>query len=390
MTKRDYYDILQVSKSATTDEIKSQYRKMALQYHPDRNPGDKEAEEKFKEAAEAYSVLTDPDKRRTYDRFGHDGLRNSGAGQGPAGFSNVEDIFSAFGDIFGRGSIFEDFFGGGSSRRGHGRNSAAERGSDIKIRLPLTLEEISSGIDKTIKITRYGTCKACNGSGARPGSGYATCHTCQGAGEIRQISRSIFGQMVNISTCPTCSGAGQIIKEKCETCGGEGRAQETDTVKVSIPAGVEDGNYLPIRGKGHSGRRGGPAGDLMVVIEEKEHEFFTRRGDDIIYPLLISFPSAALGAEIEIPTLYGQDTIKIDPGTQPGSTIRMRDKGLPHLNAYGKGDQIVYINVFVPHKLDTKEKSMLKELAQAQNINPKKKYTEKSKDLFEKIKDIFS
>ena len=389
MTKRDYYEILEVSKSASTDEIRSQYRKMALQFHPDRNPGDKEAEEKFKEAAEAYSILNDPDKRKTYDRFGHDGLRNTGGGQGYSGFTNVDDIFSAFGDIFGRGSIFEDFFGG-TTRRGHGRSSPAERGGDIKIRLPLTLEEISTGIDKTLKINRHTPCKTCNGSGARSGSGFATCHTCQGAGEIRQVSRSIFGQMVNITICPTCNGAGQIIREKCEVCGGEGRVQEQDTVKVSIPAGVEEGNYLPVRGKGHSGRRGGSAGDLIVVIEEKEHEFFTRRGYDIIYPLLISYPNAVLGAEIEIPTLYGEDSVKIEPGTQPGTTLRIRDKGLPHLNSYGKGDQIVYINVFVPHKLDQKEKTMLKELGNSPNLSPKKKDSAKPRDLFEKIKDIFS
>lgn len=384
MAKRDYYEVLGVSRTASLDEIKSQYRKLALQYHPDRNPGDHQAEENFKEASEAYGVLSDETKRRQYDRFGHEGLRNTGSSQQ---YTNVEDIFSSFSDIFS-GGIFDEFFGGG--RRRSSRRSSGERGSDIRIRLPLSLEEISTGVEKNLKYKRYVICNACNGSGAKAGSGMTSCHTCQGAGEIRQISRSIFGQMVNISTCPSCNGSGQIVKEACPVCGGECRLQEEDTVKANIPPGVENGNYLPVQGKGNAGKRGGGFGDLIIVIEEKDHEYFSRRGDDIIYHLLVSYPTAALGGSIDVPTLYGEEEIKIEPGTQPGTTIRLRDKGIPHLNSYGKGDQIIYVNIFVPKKLDSKEKAILKELGNSQNICPKKRDSAKPKDLFDKIKDLFS
>jgi molecular chaperone DnaJ len=384
LAKRDYYEILGVNKGSGLDEIKTAYRKMAMQYHPDKNPDDHTAEESFKEASEAYGVLSDPDKRRQYDAYGHDGLRNNNYGS----YTNVEDIFSAFSDVFA-GGIFDEFFGMGG-RRSSGRRSTGERGADIKIRLPLSLEEISTGVEKTIKLKRLVKCEECNGSGAKNSSGYSTCHTCQGAGEIRQISRSIFGQMVNISTCPTCSGAGQVIREACHTCSGDGRTQAEDTVKVNIPPGVEQGNYLPVSGKGHAGRRGGSSGDLIVIIEEKEHEFLTRRGDDVIYHLLISYPQAALGAELEVPTLYGNEKLKIESGTQPGTVLSLRDKGIPHLNSYGKGSQIVYVNIFVPRKLDSNEKKTLQQLSESPNISPKKKDSGKPKDLFEKIKDIFS
>jgi len=384
LAKRDYYEVLGVSKGSGLDEIKTAYRKMAMQYHPDKNPGDHTAEESFKEASEAYGVLSDPDKRRQYDAYGHDGLRNNNYNT----YSNVEDIFSSFSDIFA-GGIFDEIFGMGN-RRSSGRRSTGERGADIKIRLPLTLEEISTGVEKTIKLKRLVKCEECNGSGAKNGSGYTTCHTCQGAGEIRQISRSIFGQMVNISTCPTCAGAGQVIREACHACSGDGRTQAEDTVKVNIPPGVEQGNYLPVSGKGHAGRRGGNSGDLIVIIEEKEHEFFSRRGDDVIYHLLISYPQAALGAELEVPTLYGTEKLKVESGTQPGTVLSLRDKGIPHLNSYGKGNQIVYVNIFVPKKLDSNEKKALQQLSESPNISPKKKDSGKPKDLFEKIKDVFS
>ncbi len=383
MAKRDYYEILGVDRNASIEEIKSQYRKLAMQYHPDRNPGNKEAEEKFKEATEAYGVLIDENKRRQYDRYGHDGLRN--AGYSPD-FTNIDDIFSTFSDIFG-GSIFDDFFG--TSRRTTNRRTYVERGSDIKIRLKLSLEEIATGTEKTIKLNRYVKCNTCNGTGAKSGTGYTTCYSCHGTGEIRQVTRSIFGQMVNISTCPTCNGTGQIIKEKCPACNGEGRVQIEDTVKVTIPAGVEQGNYLPIQGKGNTGRRGGTTGDLIVIIEEKEHELFSRRGNDIIYHHLISFPTAALGGTIEVPTLYGPHKITIEPGTQPGTTISIKEHGLPNLNTYHKGDQFVIINIYVPQKLDPKEKSMLKDLENSPNICPRKKDSSKSKDWLGKIKDLF-
>lgn len=386
MSKRDYYEILGVDRNAGLDEIKSSYRKLALQFHPDRNPDNKESEEKFKEAAEAYEVLSDSDKRRRYDQFGHEGLR---MGSDYGGFRNVEDIFSHFSDIFSGGSIFDDLFGGGNRRRGSSRRSMAERGSDLKIKLPLTLEEIATGVEKTLKIKRMTTCDACHGSGVGENNHYNTCPSCNGTGEIRHVSRSMFGQFVNISTCSQCNGSGQVITDPCKKCNGEGRVSSEETVKVNIPAGVESGNYLPLRGKGNAGRRGGEAGDLIVVIDEKEHQFFKRDGNNVIYELPISITDAALGAEIEIPTIYGYDKLKIDAGTQPGSILKMKNLGIPYLNSYGKGDQIVVINVFIPTNLSSKEKTIFKELANSPNLTPRKKADGKQKDFFEKVKDVF-
>lgn len=383
MAKRDYYEVLGVDRNASVDEIKSAYRKLAMKYHPDRNPNDPEAEEKFKEAAEAYDVLSDPEKRRKYDTFGHQGLSGGG---GYSTYTDINDIFSRFSDIFG-GSIFDDFFGTSSRRRSH-RRDMGERGSDLRIRLALTLEEIANGAEKTIKIKRMAKCSDCNGSGAKANSGYATCQTCGGSGEIRQVSRSVFGQFVNISTCPTCGGYGQVIKEKCEVCNGDGRVQVEETVKVTIPPGVEEGNYIPLRGKGNAGRRNGPAGDLIIVIEEKQHDLFTRQGDNILFPLTISFPEAALGAEIEIPTIDGTEKIKIHAGTQPGSTIVLKGKGIKKLNYDSRGDMIVLVNVHIPTKLNSKEKDLIKELATMENIAHKPK-NKKNKDFFEKVKDTF-
>ncbi len=384
MSKRDYYEILGVPKGSATTDIKSAYRKLALQFHPDRNPDNKEAEEKFKEASEAYEVLSDDNKRARYDRYGHDGLK---MGQDFGSYSNINDIFSAFGDIFGS-SIFDDFFGGSRRQSSSSRRrNAGEPGSDIKIRLPLTLEEIATGVEKTIKIKRYVVCNTCNGNGAKNGNAMKTCTTCNGAGEVRQVSRSMFGQFVNISACPACQGAGQIIDEKCPECRGEGRNQEEDTLTIAVPAGVESGNYIPVRGKGNAGRRSGGSGDLIVIIEEKEHDQFRRHNDTIIYHLTISYPQAALGEEIEIPTLWGKEKVKIAPGTQPGTVITLKDKGVPRLNSYGKGNQLVYVNVFVPTTLTSKEKAFLTELQRSKNINPAEKSTRKEKDFIEKLKD---
>jgi molecular chaperone DnaJ len=383
MAKRDFYEILGVEKNAGDSEIKSNYRKMAMQYHPDKNPGDAEAEEKFKEAAEAYEVLSNPEKRARYDRFGHEGMR----GQDYGGYSNVNDIFSAFSDIFG-GGIFDDFFGGGGGQRGGRRRSMAEQGSDLRIKLPLTLEEISKGVEKTIKIKRYDTCNTCNGTGAERG-GFEKCSACNGAGEVRQVSRSMFGQFVNISACPSCNGSGQKISNPCKACGGEGRTIIEDTVQVKIPHGVESGNYLPLRGKGHAGRRGGQPGDLIVVVEEKEHKLFRRQGDHVIYHHTVSFPEASLGAEIFVPTLYGEEKIKVSAGTQPGTVVRLKGKGIPQLNGYNNGDQIVYLNVFVPTSLSTKEKSLIKELQQSKNISVEDQPDNEDKDFLDRIKDLF-
>lgn len=386
MTKRDYYEVLGVSRSASEDEIKKAYRQLALKFHPDRNPGNKEAEEKFKEAAEAYEVLSDAEKRRRYDQLGHDGLR----GTNYRDFTNVNDVFSAFGDIFGQGfggGIFEEVFGGGQRRRrtGHG-----QPGSDLRIRLPLTLEEIASGVEKKLKIRRQKACETCKGSGAKGSSGRSTCPQCNGTGELRQVSRSMFGQFVNISACPTCDGEGKVIRDLCSACHGEGRVQGESTIKVTVPAGVSNGNYIPLQGQGNAGRRGGPPGDLIVMIEEEEHPQFTRNGDDIIYDLVISFPTAALGGDMEVPTLGGKARLEIEPGTPPGRMLRMRERGIPHLNSYGRGDQIVRIQVWVPRKLTAKEKELLKDLAKSEHIAPTEEEQRGAKSFFEKVKDAFS
>ncbi len=384
MVKRDYYEVLGVGKNATVAEMKTSYRKLALEFHPDKNPDNKEAEERFKEASEAYEVLSDQDKRARYDQFGHNGLRG---GQDFHQYTNINDIFSAFGDIFSGGSIFDEFFGGHSQRGG--RPHHGQRGSDLKIRLQLTLEEIANGTQKTLKIKRYVVCDECNGSGAKSASGHSTCHSCNGSGEIRQVSSSMFGQFVNISTCPTCNGEGQIITEKCDKCYGESRVRSEDKVEIEIPAGVESGNYLPVRGKGNAGRRGGQYGDLIVIMEEKEHDVFTRNGHDVLFRQSISYPDAALGTEIEVPTLFGTEKIKIHAGTQPNTTIKLKDKGIPKLNSYGQGDQIVMVDVYVPVKLSSEEKALMKQLAESDNISPKNNSDKKKKDFFDKVKDAF-
>jgi len=371
-TKRDYYEILGINKNASIDDLKKAYRKLAMQYHPDRNPGNKEAEEKFKEATEAYEVLSDQDKRSRYDRFGHEGVRQ---GTDFHNWTNVNpnDIFSMFNDIlsggFG-GSIFDDFFGGSARTRSRAGSSTGERGSDLKLSVTLSLEEIATGVEKKIKIKRQETCRTCHGSGARGTSGMARCPTCGGTGEIRRASRSMFGQFVNVTQCSNCGGTGKIIKDPCPTCGGAGRVVGESTIKVKIPAGVTDGNYLTLRGEGNAGKRGGPNGDLIVMIEEAAHKYFRRNGDDVIYDLDLSFPEATLGSEVEVPTLTGKAKLKIEPGIQSGKILRMREKGLPRLNGYGRGDQLVTINVFTPTKLTQKEKDLLKELALSANIKP--------------------
>ncbi len=393
MTKRDFYEILGVNRKASQDEIKKAYRKLAMQFHPDRNPGNKQAEEKFKEAAEAYEVLSDQEKRRRYDQFGHEGMR----GTDFRPFTNVDDIFSTFGDIFGQsgfgGSVFDEMFGraSGTSQRQR-RTSIGQPGSDLKLRLKLSLEEVASGVEKKLKIKKFLICDTCRGSGAKSSSSRITCPVCSGTGEVRQVSRSVFGQFVNISTCNNCGGEGKIIKDPCLTCRGDGRVQGEATVKVQIPAGVNDGNYISLRGEGNAGIRGGQPGDVIVIIEVESHEVFTRNNDDVVLDLLVSYPEAALGAEVEVPTLNGRAKLKIDPGTQSGRILRMREKGIPHLNSYGRGDQLVRVNVWVPTKLSSAEKSLLKELANAENISPKEgdKSAHSDKSFFERMKKAFS
>ena len=374
MTKRDYYEILGVDRNAADDEIKKAYRKLAMQYHPDKNPDNKEAEAKFKEAAEAYEVLRDAQKRRQYDQFGHAGMKSMGY----EGFGSVDDIFSAFGDFFGDMG-FGDFFGS-STHRG---NNLRNRGSDLQVRLGLTLEEIAKGVEKKIKIKRLVKCESCNGIG---GTSQTNCNTCGGAGQVKQVSRSLFGQFVNISACPSCQGEGTIVKDVCSSCSGEGRIKKESTISVKIPAGVAEGNYLPLRGQGNAGVRGGSAGDIIVVMEELEHKYFERDGDDIIYDQRISFSQAALGDEVEVPTLSGKAKLHIAPGTQSGKILRMRGKGIPHLNHNGGGDQLVKIILWTPAKLSKKEHDLFKELAKLDHAVPKND----KNGFFERMKKSFT
>lgn len=375
MAKRDYYEILGVNKDASQDDIKKSYRKLAMQYHPDRNPGDKEAEEKFKEAAEAYEVLRDPEKKSRYDRFGHEGVR----GTGFEGFSTVEDIFSSFGDLFSEFNIFGDLFGGGSRSS---RRRGPSRGSDLRIKLQLNINEIASGVNKTLKISRFEKCSKCEGSGAEDSNAYSTCHSCNGTGEIRRVSRSLFGQFVNVSTCPHCSGEGKIIKNKCKNCDGNGVLKIETKINVKIPAGVSDGNYLTLKGEGNAGPKGGLPGDIYVYVEELPHEDFQRHGDDILYDTFISFSIAALGGTIDVPTLTGKAKLQIPQGTQTGKILKMKNKGIPHLNGYGAGDQLVRLTVWTPTKLSKEEKEIFLKLGESDNALPKDR---KRANFFEKV-----
>jgi molecular chaperone DnaJ len=369
MEKRDYYEVLGVAKDASVDEIKKAYRKLAMKYHPDKNPDDKTAEENFKEAAEAYEVLSNADKRAKYDRYGHNGLRG---GQDFHSYQNVNDIFSHFSDIFGGGfggsSIFDDLFNTGRSSRGGRQQYSGTPGSDLKVSLKLTLEEIASGTSKTIKIKKYNKCSTCNGTGANSSSGFKTCSVCNGAGEVREVSRSIFGQFVNISVCHNCKGTGKIISDPCKTCSGDGRVHEESKIKVNVPAGVTNNSYMTMRSEGNVGKNGGPAGDIIVVFQEIEHQYFQRDGDDLIYDLFLSFPEIVMGTSVEIPTINGRASLKIEAGTQPGKFLKMRGKGIQHLNQHGSGDQLVRINIHVPEKINSEEKDLLRSLSKTPNI----------------------
>ena len=382
MAKRDYYEVLGVDRSASEAEIKKAYRKLAMQYHPDRNKEDEQAAARFKEAAEAYEVLRDPQKRQRYDQFGHAG----GQGGFSSDFDNVsfDDIFSRFSDIFG-GDIFGgDAFGGGGRRA----RTGGRPGSDLKLRISLTLEEIAFGTEKTLKVRKQITCKSCNGTGAKTDSDFLTCPTCDGHGEVRQVSRTMFGQFVNVQPCPECRGEGRIIRNKCADCGGEGRVKGEETVKVRIPSGVTDGNYITLRGQGNAGTRGGENGDLVILIQEKEHEQFERDGDNILHDLVLSIPDAITGVEVEVPTLKGKAKIRIDPGTQPGKLLRMPERGIRGLNGRGTGDQIVRVNVYIPTKLDEREREMVDVLKESPHFQPSAE-SETEKGFFSKIKDVF-
>jgi molecular chaperone DnaJ len=383
MAKRDYYEVLGVDRSADETAIKKAYRKAAIKYHPDKNPDDKEAEEKFKEAAEAYEVLSDADKRARYDRFGHAGVSGNGGG-GFQGGMTMEDIFSQFGDIFGD-SPFESFFGrtGGRTQQ----RARGQKGSNLRIKVALTLEEIANGVTKKIKVKKRNTCDVCDGSGAKDASSVKTCTTCGGSGYVRQVRSTFLGQMQTTSVCPTCNGNGQQITANCPKCKGDGRVQGEETIEIEIPAGVEHGMQLSMRGKGNAGLKGGPAGDLLISIEEKTHKYLNRDGQNVIYDLFVNFADAALGTQVEVPTIDGKVKIKVPAGTQSGKIFRLKGKGLPSVQAYGRGDQLIHVNIWTPKKLNDDEKKILEKLRDSANFQPKPGKSDKG--FFERMKDYF-
>lgn len=386
MAKRDYYEVLGVSKGASADEIKKAYRKKALEFHPDRNPNNKEAEEKFKEAAEAYEILGDENKRKRYDQFGHAGMGNGGfggGGHGGFGHMDMEDIFSRFGDIFGGEHPFESFFGGGSRSRG----KRVHRGTNLRVKVKLTLEEISTGIEKKIKVGKYISCERCSGSGAAKGSGHSTCSTCKGSGQVTRAQQTILGYMQTASPCPNCGGDGQVITDKCKACGGDGIVRGEEVITIQIPAGVAEGMQLSMSGKGNAGPRSGIPGDLIVAIEEAEHSLFKRDGHNIYFEQYLNFADAALGTSLEVPTLDGKAKVKIEPGTQPGKILRLKGKGLPDVNGYGRGDLLVSINVWTPQELSSEEKKLLEKLRDANNFKPHP--DKKDKSFFDRMKEMF-
>ncbi|RQO75296.1 molecular chaperone DnaJ [Pedobacter sp. KBW06] len=390
MSKRDYYDVLGVSKSSSAEEIKKAYRKLAIKFHPDKNPNDKTAEDKFKEAAEAYEILSNPEKKQRYDHYGHAGVggaSGNGGGYGGGGM-NMEDIFSQFGDIFGGGggSPFDSFFGGGGQQsRGGGRRVA--KGTNLRIKVKLTLEEIANGTEKKIKVNKQITCKTCDGSGAKDRNSVSTCQTCGGSGAVRRVTNTILGQMQTTATCPTCNGSGSQITSKCNSCHGEGIVRGEETITINIPAGVSDGMQLSMSGKGNAAPNGGIPGDLIILIEEVAHETLKREGNNVVYDLHVSIIDAALGYSAEVPTIDGKAKIKIEPGTQSGKLLRLKGKGLPEINSYHRGDQIIHINIWTPKALSSEERSMLEKLRESPNFKPQPGKNDKS--FFEKMKEYF-
>lgn len=385
MAKRDYYEVLGVARNASADDIKKAYRSKAMEFHPDRNPGDKTAEEKFKQAAEAYDVLSDADKRARYDRYGHQGVEGMGGGGGGFQGMDFDEILRRAG--FDTDDIFSQFFGGGGGR-GRGNRYRGERGTNIRIKVKLTLEEINTGVSKKIKVKKQVTCNTCHGSGARDGGTADTCHTCRGSGAINRIVQTPFGAMQSATECPTCKGSGQIIKNPCNVCKGDGRTFGEETIDVEIPAGVTEGIQLSMGGNGNAGAKGGPAGDLLISVEEIPHEEFTREGQNIMYELFVNMADAALGAQLEVPTLDGRARFKIPPGTQSGKIIRLREKGLPSVQGYQRGDQLIHINVWTPKHVNDEERKILERLRDLPNFKPKPEKEDRS--FLDKIRDIFS
>jgi molecular chaperone DnaJ len=378
MAKRDYYEILGVSRNASEEEIKKAYRKLAIKYHPDKNPDDKQAEDKFKEAAEAYEVLSDQDKRQRYNQFGHAGVGGAG-GAGGYGM-NMDDIFSQFGDIFGGA------FGGGFSGGGGRGGRRVARGTNLRVKVRLSLKEIADGVEKKIKVNKYVGCKTCGGSGAKNGQ-YDSCRACNGTGTITRVQQTILGAMQTQTTCGTCHGEGRIVKDKCGSCHGDGIVREEEVISINIPAGVADGMQLSLSGKGNAAPRGGINGDLLILIEEEEHPQLRREGNHLIYQLNISFPDAALGTSVEIPTVDGKAKIKIEPGTQSGKVLRLKGKGLPDVNSYGRGDLLVEMSIYTPVQLTSEEKKALEDFRASKNFEPNP--SKKEKGFFDRMKEYF-
>ncbi len=382
MEKRDYYEVLGVMRNASENEIKSAYRKLALKYHPDRNPGDKSAEENFKQATEAYEVLKDQKKRQMYDQFGHAGVSGAGFGGGGFGFGgfDLSDALRAFMRDFGGfgGFGFDEFFGGSRGRRGR-----YNRGEDLRATVSLTLSEIATGVEKKLKVRRFEECDECGGSGVAPGTSRSTCPDCRGAGQVRTISKTFLGTIQQVRTCPRCRGTGEVISNPCPVCRGEGRTKGVSTVKIKVPSGVAAGNYMTLENQGNAARNKGQPGDLIVVFDEREDDIFTRQGDNIICMIPISFTMAALGGELQVPTLNGNHQLKIPPGTQTGKVFRLRGKGIPHLNAHGIGDELVQVTVWTPDKLSPEDEHLLKTLDKSPSFAPPKS----DKSFFRKLKD---
>ena len=387
--KRDYYEVLGVAKTATADELKKAYRKLALKYHPDKNPGDKAAEEKFKEAAEAYDVLSDTEKRAKYDQWGHNMGASGFGGGGGGGFHasgmSMEDIFSQFGDIFGGGS-FGGFGGFGSAAGGSARRRRQPKGSDLRIKVKLTLKEISEGVTKKLKIPRFVQCQHCAGTGAKNGTAFHTCNRCHGSGVVEHVQQTFLGAMSSTATCPECNGEGKTITEKCTYCNGEGIVRQEEVVEFTIPAGVSDGMVLTLKGKGNAARHGGVNGDLLIVVEELPDQELIRDGNDLIYNLMLDIPTAALGGSVEIPTVNGKARVKIPAGTQPGKVLRLRGKGLPSTEGYGTGDELVNIMVYIPENLSDKEKEAIESLRGSTNTQPTESV---KKRIFSRLRHIF-
>lgn len=382
-TKRDYYEILGVAKNATEEEIKKAYRKKAIQFHPDKNPGNKDAEEHFKEAAEAYEVLSHPEKRQRYDQFGHAGVGGAAGGGGFGGDFSMEDIFSQFGDIFG-GHFGGGFGGFGGSSRGGGQR--VNRGSNLRVKVKLNLQEIAKGAEKKIKVRKAVSCSHCNGTGADGANAFSTCSTCRGTGAVTRVTNTILGRMQTQSVCPDCQGEGKTITKKCTHCNGEGILNQEEVISINIPAGVAEGMQLSMSGKGNAARRGGVPGDLLIVIEEEAHPELLRDENDLVYNLLLSFPTAALGGTVEIPTIDGRVKVKIDAGTQPGKVLRLRGKGLPTVNQYGTGDLLVNISVYVPESLSKEERKTVEKMEESDNFKTSPSI---SKRVFERFRNLF-